>query len=841
MSKEDKDSSKDREPKMIDFESAPTSSGRGKSKFRGIFEPFSEFEDLEESKDNTSPSIPPLDLKTPENQLPEYLRILNPSQREAAMTVEGPLIVLAGAGSGKTRMVTSRIAYLVGHCRVPPYQILAVTFTNKAANEMNERVQKTLAESEKESGRSFLGHPEVGTFHSICVRILRRELEHTPFTRPFVIYDDSDQLSLIKSVMKRLNIDPKAFNPKAIRSAINLAKCDSLEPKDLDSSSRSPFDRNLKEIYDVYQKELITNNALDFGEIVCMTYRLLRDHPQIRSKYQKRYRYLHVDEYQDTNRSQYLLLSYLAAPEHGGHGNICVVGDEDQSIYKWRGADIRNILDFEKDFPGAHLVKLEQNYRSTQNIITGASQVISNNVSRKEKVLWTDNAEGDPIRYFQVADERVEANSVVSEIMKISSEEGRSLNEFAIFYRTHAQSRQFEDALRKDRLAYHIVGGLRFYDRKEIKDILSFFKIILNPSDSVSLKRVINVPARGIGKTTIEKLDQMVSEHVAEEHSPQGTLMDHPVKDHWSLLLNIANGGGSFASRTAKKLNDFTRMVNHLIRSQPGLTLSELYHMILDETGYVRQLKIEGTVEAEARIENLEEFDNLLQEFEEENPKLEKKEQLAAFMERALLTSEVDEAQRRGIDQMDSVKLMTLHAAKGLEFPVVFLVGMEEGLFPSTRPWEEPEPEEIEEERRLCYVGMTRAKEKLYLYSANMRRLWGNLTYQEPARFLSELPLDLVQVRDLTLSQKRTVGSYHPTHASQATHSPQYDDRREFSQENPYEFSVDLIGRKMDHPQYGLGTIIESTGEGEDQKVTIEFRGKDRRKFLLRYVATFIR
>lgn len=661
---------------------------------------------------------------------------LNEKQQEAVLATEGPLIVLAGAGSGKTKMLTSRITYLIEELQVPAYQVLAVTFTNKAAAEMRERVLRNLGMA----GSNALGLPEIGTFHSVCVRLLRREITRTPFTKPFVIYDDSDQLSLIKGILQKLNIDDKAFNPKAIQAAINAAKCDAQEPQDLEAAAHNIFDRNVRRVYEQYQKDLFANNALDFGEIICMTYRLLRDHADIREKYQRRFLYIHVDEYQDTNRAQYLLLSTLAGAGQGGHQNICVVGDEDQSIYKWRGADIRNILDFEKDYPGARVVKLEQNYRSTQTILEVAGHVIRNNRSRKDKTLWTENEEGPPVVRAQLADERAEGEMVVSEIKRLAEGEGRAYADFAIFYRTNAQSRQFEDVLRREKIPYQVVGGLRFYDRKEIKDILSYFKVILNPADSVGLKRIINVPARGIGKTTLEKLDEF--------HTQMNAVT--PLS-YWEVLERAAQDSTITSAGTARKLANFVQLIKRLMEEQSKLLLSELYHLILDETGYVRELRKEATEEAQARIENLEEFDTLLQEFEEEQ-EVQKSDLLSLFIEQASLVSEHEIRDQN----ISAVKLMTLHSSKGLEFPVVFMVGMEEGLFPSIKPWEETPEEDIEEERRLCYVGMTRARQVLYLMNVVIRRIWGNVSYQEPSRFFAEMPEESLVFRDFSYGRAAT-------------------------------------------------------------------------------------
>jgi len=559
-----------------------------------------------------------------------------------------------------------------------------------------------------------------------------------------------------------------------------------------------------------------------------MTYRVLRDQPHLREKYQKRFRYVHVDEYQDTNRSQYLLLSMIAGKKSGGHQNICVVGDEDQSIYKWRGADIRNILDFEQDYPGAQVVKLEQNYRSSKTIIKAAGEVIRNNKSRKDKTLWTENEVGTPIIRAQLPDERSEAELVVSEIKRLAENDRRTFGEFSIFYRTNAQSRQFEDVFRREKIPYQIVGGLRFYDRKEIKDILAYLKVVLNPSDSVNLKRIINVPARGIGKTTLDKIDEYYT-----RESQAVSLGTHPAGfSYWNALEQVASDPSliSASAGTVRKIGLFVDFIRRLAAEQPKLMVSELYHLILDETGYVRELRVEGTEEADARIENLEEFDNLLKEFEETNfdvlpedlsveERAERKASLLAlFIEQSSLASDADSLE----SYASSVKLMTLHSSKGLEFPVVFLVGMEEGLFPSIRQWEETPEEDIEEERRLCYVGMTRAREQLYLMNVVVRRFWGNINYQEPSRFFQEISPELVDFRDFSLSPIRSQAS-----ARTVPHS--------YSGSQSH-----LIGQKLNHPEYGVGTVIATDGSGDDQKVSVEFKGRQQRKFLLRYVGSYL-
>jgi DNA helicase-2/ATP-dependent DNA helicase PcrA len=833
---------------MIDFDSAPSFSFDGPTSGSSTRKPFKPFDDWSapEPADDPSKIL---------DQVPAFVDQLNDRQREAVLITEGPLIVLAGAGSGKTKMLTSRISYLIETKRASPHQILAMTFTNKAAGEMRERVERTLglpAQRPSYGGGNYLGVPEIGTFHSVCVRLLRREMNKTPFSKPFVIYDDSDQVSLIKTTMERLNIDDKAFSPKAIQAAINRAKCDAVEPHEMEPAQHNLFERQVKRVYEQYQKDLFANNALDFGEIICMVYRILRDNLDTRTKYQKRFKYIHVDEYQDTNRSQYLLLTMLANPKFGGHGNVCVVGDEDQSIYKWRGADIKNILDFEKDYPGAQVVKLEQNYRSTKTIIEAAGHVIKNNQSRKDKTLWTDNEQGVPIVRAQVADERMEAELVVSEVKRLAEADGRAYTDFSIFYRTNAQSRQFEDVLRREKIPYQIVGGLRFYDRKEIKDIISYLKVILNPADSVGIKRIINVPARGIGKTTLDKLDS----YHAQMNAPGAGADDGP-RTYWDALRQLSADPSLTSNATAKKLGQFVVLMQRLMDEQPKLLLSELYHLILDETGYVRELRKEATEEALSRVENLEEFDTLLLEFEEdyfgklpadmdeEERNARKQELLPLFIEQSSLASDADlkgAKENRGSQDPaapppPSIRLMTLHSSKGLEFPVVFLVGMEEGLFPSIKHWEETPEEDIEEERRLCYVGMTRARENLYLLNAVVRRIWGNVAYNEPSRFFAEIPAEYIEFKDFARSsgQSSRYGG-----GGQARRS--YD---EFNQDLPaYETKggtrSDLVGQKINHPDYGPGTVLSVEGSGDEQKVTIEFKGRQQRKFLMRYLAAYL-
>lgn len=817
---------------MIDFNSAPGSKAKPSSSgwsHWGVQDwALDESHGHEASVSSIAPQKPfPID--TPVEKLPPYLQLLNAPQREAALTTDGPLIVLAGAGSGKTRMVTSRIAYLIDHQRVRPYQILAVTFTNKAAAEMRERVTQALQGTP--GAGTYLGEPEIGTFHSVCVRILRREMDRLPFTKSFVIYDQSDQLSFVKRVMKKLDIDTKAFNPKSIQGMINQAKCDALDPDEIEVSRYSTIEKQFLKVYEQYQKDLFLSNAVDFGEILCLTYRLLRDHEDIRRKYQKRYQYIHVDEYQDTNRAQYLLLSVLASKEYGSHQNICVVGDEDQSIYGWRGADINNILDFEKEYSGATLVKLEQNYRSTKNIISAASEVIRHNLTRKNKSLWTENEKGELITRYQVPDERTEAELVVKEVKSQVTDGGKSLDDCVIFYRTHAQSRQFEDVLRREKIPYQVVGGLRFYDRKEIKDLFSYFKVVLNPADTVSLVRIINTPARSIGKTTVDKL--VTLSHQQDDGSV------------WSVLERIVQGQPAeleaFAARTRNKLVAFYELISLLMEERQKMSLSDLYHSILDRTGYVLSLKKEGTPEALARIENLEELDTLILEFEEQVQqrfseqdfeKL-KPQLLEKFIEQMSLSTSEDR-----VVEDHSLRMMTLHSSKGLEFPTVFMVGMEEGLFPSVRSWEDESEEEIEEERRLCYVGMTRARQKLFMTHAVVRRIWGQVNYQDPARFFDEMPSELVDFTDLT--QTRVDYSRPTSYSSSYEHDV---DESSSDSEVTYDYDtgeVDWVGKKIFHPDYGEGRIIDVSGSGDQQKATIEFAGRVQKKFITKYLTRML-
>ncbi|MGE4233889.1 MAG: ATP-dependent helicase [Bacteriovoracia bacterium] len=763
----------------------------------------------------------------------DFFESLNPQQKEGVVCTKGPVLVLAGAGSGKTKMLTARIAQLIGVEKVFPQNILAVTFTNKAAGEMRERVSRLLGLHEDAlnplppymmATAGFFSKPTIGTFHSVCLQILRREIDKTPYQQQFQIYDDGEQLSLIKECFQKLDISEKSFSPKSFQYGINQAKCAAQGPDELEGADFSPYTRNLKKVYSLYQTELYKANAIDFGEIIVMAYEVLKRNPEVLKKYQNLYQYIHVDEYQDTNRAQYLLVQLLAS----SHRNLCVVGDEDQSIYKWRGADIRNILDFEKDYPDAKIIKLEQNYRSTQTIINASSHVIANNSARKSKTLWTANDVGEKIQRYQLSDERAEAELVVSKVKELAREEF-SFNDFAIFYRTNAQSRVFEDVFRREKIPYQIVGGLRFYDRKEIKDVLAYFRVLTNPSDGVSFKRIINVPQRGIGSTTVDKV------------------VDYSTKNN--LVFEIAlreavDLPDVVGTSPRKKIKEFLLLMDELKSLLSQKTLSEFYHELMDRTQYVYELKRENTEESLARIENLQEFDSTLAEFEENflaaNPSADLKADvlLPVFLETITLSNEQEDKQEYPAGR---VGMMTLHTSKGLEFPVVFMVGMEEGLFPSIRPYEQETDEDIEEERRLCYVGMTRAKQKLFMTGVSCRRIYGNIVYNDPARFFNEVPEELVDYHDMTRR-------WAPTSAGDwmAQSSSRSDGFFNQSVEAPISnlgFSGSVqggsgsisVGKSVRHHTYGIGVIRGVEGNNQDAKVVVEFNNKVVRKFVLKF------
>ena len=624
---------------------------------------------------------------------------LNPTQRDAVESTEGPLLILAGAGSGKTRVLTHRVAYLIDQGLAAPEEILAITFTNKAAREMKERVALLVGPDSRKMW--------VSTFHAFCARILRVHGEKLGYKREFTIYDGADQVRLVKRCIVELGKDPKRFNPRSFQAQISSAKNVLMSPDDFLRNTEGYIAENVAEVYDLYQRRLYENNAMDFDDLIMQTVALLELFPEVRDRYQTRFKYIHVDEYQDTNHAQYRLVNTLAAK----HRNLCVVGDDDQSVYSWRGADIRNILDFERDYPEAKVVKLEQNYRSTQTILDAANAVVANNASRKAKALWTAGGEGERIRVFAASDEYAEARFVVSEIEKLT-DRGSSPRDIAAFYRTNAQSRALEDVLVREGVPYQIVGGVRFYERAEIKDAMAYLAVISNPADSVGLERIINVPKRGLGNTSIAKLQ------------------DHARRNEISLYDALAEApAAGLSGKAAKACASLRELFEGWRVAGREVPPAELIGAVLDESGYRGELKAENTIESESRLENLEELINAAREYE----RVEQEPTLDGFLQEQALYTQQDSLTSEG----GSVTLMTLHNAKGLEYDHVFVVGMEEGTFPHARSLDE---QNLEEERRLAYVGITRAKKTLTLTHAKLRSNWGEREYRMPSRFLAEIP-----------------------------------------------------------------------------------------------------
>ncbi|GMK38313.1 ATP-dependent DNA helicase PcrA [Paenibacillus sp. CCS19] len=648
---------------------------------------------------------------------------LNPQQREAVQATDGPLLIMAGAGSGKTRVLTHRIAYLIEKKRVAPWSILAITFTNKAAREMQDRVGKLVGPSGSDIW--------VSTFHSMCVRILRRDISRIGFTTSFSILDSADQLSVIRNIMKEKNIDTKKIEPKAVQAAVSGAKNELLTPERFSAKVGDYFETIAADVYEQYQKRLRANNSLDFDDLIMTTIKLFQEEPDVLAFYQNKFRYLHVDEYQDTNRAQYMLCRMLADKHH----NICVVGDSDQSIYRWRGADITNILNFEEDYPESKTILLEQNYRSTSNILNAANAVIGNNAGRKPKRLWTDQGPGEPITLYQADSEHDEGYFVTGEISK-HVKEGRKYADHAILYRTNAQSRVIEEILIKSDIPYQIVGGIKFYDRKEIKDLLAYLRLISNPDDDISLTRIVNVPKRGIGDTTVGRIADEAARRGISMYAALGTLEEF--------------GGIEVTGKARTALIQFRDMIANLTRMVDYLSVTELTEKILELSEYRLELQRENTLESKARVENIEEFLSVTLEFEKNN----EDKSLVAFLTDLALIADIDTVNKDEEDNtpQDSVILMTMHSAKGLEFPVVFIIGMEESVFPHSRAF--TDNEELEEERRLAYVGITRAEKRLYLLCARMRTLFGRTNSNLPSRFLQEIPED---VKTLA-SPGRTIG-----------------------------------------------------------------------------------
>lgn len=758
----------------------------------------------------------------------ELIEGLNNKQKEAVLQTEGPCLVIAGAGSGKTKVLTHKIAYLMSEKNVLPWNILAITFTNKAANEMKERIEKLVGEKAKDLW--------MGTFHSICVRILRKFIDRIGFDSSFIIFDTSDQRTLIKECLKALNIDDKLFTDRSVLSEISNAKNEMLEPKAYAVKYAGDYRKSkIAEIYEIYQKRLKENNAIDFDDIINYTIKILTENVDVFEYYTDKFKYVLVDEYQDTNKAQFTLVSILASR----YGNITVVGDNDQGIYSFRGADISNILNFEKDFPGTTIIKLEQNYRCSGNILKAANAVIKNNENKYDKKLWTENEEGNLPAIYQGDDEYDEARYIVEQINHLRTEEYYKYSDFSVLYRMNTQSRAIEDILNREGIAYKVIGGLKFYERKEIKDALCYLRLIANTSDNLSLKRIINEPKRGIGKTSLDK--------ISEISDRTGTSMYEIIKEADKYELN----------RVFANSREFINLIEELRAKKEELSVSELLSETMKKSGYTKALELENTIEAQTRIQNLEELMTVAIEFEEQ----EAENTLNNFLEGITLSSDIDNLEET--DEM--VTLMTLHSAKGLEFPVVFLVGMEEGIFPGYKVL--GEPKELEEERRLFYVGITRAKEHLYLTCAKHRTIFGSTSYNSISRFIQEIPEELLEGYDkmkasneeqfkdssygwsygnnfagkvktykfdeMAGNQKEVAGSI----AGLSTNNTKnVDSKNSFAfrtaesflnnlnnQKTEVDISSYKAGQRVYHKKFGEGTINYVEREGQDLKVDINF------------------
>ncbi len=691
---------------------------------------------------------------------------LNDKQREAVYTTEGPVLILAGAGSGKTTVLINRIAYLIGAKNVFPSQILAITFTNKAAAELKSRLETMLG-----------GEGEMvwaSTFHSLCVRILRRDIEKIGYPSSFNIFDRADQLTVVKECLKEMGIDDKTYPPKSVLSTIGRAKDELLTPEDMAKNIAGDFRlEKVAQIYSLYQKKLQKYGSLDFDDIIMLAVKLFSEHPEVLKYYQSRFQYIMVDEYQDTNHAQYSLVSMLA----GGHGNLCVVGDDDQSIYKFRGANIENILSFEKQYTNSKVIKLEENYRSTQNILDAANNVIKNNMGRKGKNLWTSKGDGEKIKVIKAQNEHDEGQKIAERISELT-DKGYSYNDFAILYRTNAQSRVIENMLLRNAIPYRVLGGLRFFDRKEIKDVLAYMKLINNPSDNISLKRIINEPKRGIGKKTVEDAEVLSAQ--------QGTSMFR------------------ICEESTGKLKAFAEMINQI--KEKNLGISKMVEEILDKTGYLEALVNENTIEATTRIENIRELVTDAMEYEKTE---DEEPTLAGYLEKISLVADVDNYD----ETQDVVVMMTLHSAKGLEFPIVFIAGMEDGIFPGYQSI--IAGDELEEERRLCYVGITRAKQILHISHAFSRSLYGSTSYNQPSRFLDEIPTELIdgQFTSSTPLRDNVFPKSTAQHSSiNLSSQPKTTQKSDFS-----------IGDRVKHFKFGEGTILKAIPVGNDVHLEVMF------------------
>ena len=725
----------------------------------------------------------------------DLLAGLNPPQRQAVLHRGGPLLILAGAGSGKTRTLTHRIAWLIRERKVDPYRILAVTFTNKAAREMKERLQRLLGSDHQ---------LWVSTFHAACVRILRREIGALGFTADFTIYDDADQKRLLKDSLKQLDIDEKTLRPRAAEAAIDGYKNEGLWPADIPADDY--FGRLLVQVYSHYQERLKQANALDFGDLILMTVKLFDEHPQIADRYRQRFTHLLVDEFQDTNRIQYRLIRLLCTPQT----ELCVVGDDDQSIYSWRGAKIDNILKFDIDFPGTEVIRLEQNYRSTKTILTAAGEMISRNRGRKGKTLWTENPAGEAIRLHVLADDLEEARFVAAEI-ELLRRKGRSPREAAVFFRTNAQSRSLEEAMMRENIPYQVVGGIKFFARMEIKDILAYLRVLVNPRDTLSMLRILNVPPRGIGAVSVQRITDLAE-----------GCGGFPDACREALDQGLLRGGA------ARGVENFLALIDKYNRLRDRLPFPQLTAELIEESGYGPLLRQEKTAEAKDRLQNLEE---LLRGMEEH---LAGDGNLSTYLEQVALVSDID-----ALDESQGrVSLMTLHSAKGLEFPFVFMTGMEEGLFPHSRATEADR--EIEEERRLCYVGMTRAMERLTLTRAERRRVYGDFQFNPPSRFLREIPPRFVEENfpgtAVPAAVSHNLASLFDLGAAeignQAAPSTAVAELEIVPENDGRE---PQLGSRVHHPKFGIGIVRRLEGQGDQRKVIVQFNGVGLKKLLLRF------
>ena len=736
------------------------------------------------------------------------LDTLNPAQREAVEKTEGPVLILAGAGSGKTRVLTTRIGHLIEDKGVQPANILAITFTNKAANEMRERVEETL-----DSDASDMW---ISTFHSCCVRILRKDINRIGYNRSFVIYDSADQVTLVKDCLKELNLSDKVFEPKVIISTISGAKDKLYDPKQFKAMHMNDNRMSkIADVYALYQDRLKRNSALDFDDLIFKTVELLKSDKEVLDYYRNRFKYIMVDEYQDTSKAQYELIKILAKE----HQNICVVGDDDQSIYGWRGADIRNILEFEKDYDNVHVVKLEQNYRSTQIILDAANTVISNNIERKRKRLWSEKKEGELIKIQVAQDEIEESDFVADMIAKISREQNRSYKDFAVLYRANAQSRSVEDALNRSQIPYNIYGGTKFYERKEIKDLIAYLRVIQNPQDDISIKRIINIPRRGIGLRTIEKIEDRAS---LKQESIYSVLID--IETNSEISTKARNSISEFVDnvigtlRTMREVYPVSKLIEKVIES-------------IDYYGYIDELYKGNKEEAEERKDNVKEFISVAMEFEQNS----EEKDLETFLTGVALTSESSEE-----EEIDKVSLMTIHTSKGLEFPVVFIVGMEDGLFPIARAVRSMNDSEIEEERRLCYVGITRAKEILYLTLTQKRTVYGKTNPSIASRFMEELPKECIErlnsaEKELSYSKANynVLDKYKQKYMNTINKTAVAKQVKATIKNNEKETNIDDIkpGARVHHPKFGVGTVVGMMGTD----VTIAFEQQGIKKINKEY------